>query len=389
MSFIASGSDDDLDEYPEYSKCLVEGNSHDEHLVFVVDGTNRETTIYNETDYLLSKKRYNYVKSKSYSYFSAFLGCTYIRLAAFCALCSLVAITYLVNQQENTKPSWIIQRYGYDALDVFQNYESSDFLKYRFLMDYDGIIEPHSQSFISATSIEYYSSEEIISFSVCQADASTFDDCATGTIDSKSGISDTFYIQCNPYDILTVLIYSGEQELHGFKVICIYVRREIRSLNEVDLNATLDAMQTLWYSTDADGQALYGEDFHNISYFTTAHYFGASHRNADHIHEGVGKKLQGHFLVTNPQDALFLQPFTNKALPIFCVFIAARCNCTLTGFLTQHMKLTNAFEKAMQAVDLSVALPYWDFTIDAGNFAWILWNLVVESGGKWWDFLCQ
>ena len=35
------------------------------------------------------------------------------------------------------------------------------------------------------------------------------------------------------------------------------------------------------------------------------------------------------------------------------------------GFLTQHVKMTNLFEAAVQAVDPSVSLPYWDFTIES------------------------
>jgi hypothetical protein len=34
------------------------------------------------------------------------------------------------------------------------------------------------------------------------------------------------------------------------------------------------------------------------------------------------------------------------------------------GFLAQHMKMTNLFEEAMQSVDASVALFYWDMTIE-------------------------
>lgn len=32
------------------------------------------------------------------------------------------------------------------------------------------------------------------------------------------------------------------------------------------------------------------------------------------------------------------------------------------GFLSQHMALTNEYEAALQVVNPSVALPYWDFT---------------------------
>ena len=58
----------------------------------------------------------------------------------------------------------------------------------------------------------------------------------------------------------------------------------------------------------------------NVSW--KAHNFNAAWRDGDHIHEGL-------------------------------------------GFLTQHTKLSNMFELAMQAVDPSVTLPYWDYTIES------------------------
>ena len=32
------------------------------------------------------------------------------------------------------------------------------------------------------------------------------------------------------------------------------------------------------------------------------------------------------------------------------------------GFLTQHVALTNEFERALQAVDGAASVPYWDYT---------------------------
>lgn len=34
------------------------------------------------------------------------------------------------------------------------------------------------------------------------------------------------------------------------------------------------------------------------------------------------------------------------------------------GFLLQHAKITNIFETSLKAIDPSVFLPYWDYTID-------------------------
>lgn len=43
------------------------------------------------------------------------------------------------------------------------------------------------------------------------------------------------------------------------------------------------------------------------------------------------------------------------------------------GFLAQHMKMDLIFEQAMQAVDASVTLPYWDFTIE-GAYNLSVWD---------------
>jgi len=88
-----------------------------------------------------------------------------------------------------------------------------------------------------------------------------------------------------------------------------------------DLNRALDAMLVLYTLDEDEGIAKYGDNFHSSTHFTEWHYFNAAQRDADHIHEG-------------------------------------------SGFLLQHIKATNNFERAMQAVDPSVSLPYWDFTIE-------------------------
>ena len=94
----------------------------------------------------------------------------------------------------------------------------------------------------------------------------------------------------------------------------MYVRREIRSLLASDRDAVLDAMYTIYSTEEEEGRSKYGENFHNSTYFTEWHHFNAAWQDADHIHEGA-------------------------------------------GFLPQHIKATNLFELAKQAVDPSVSLP--------------------------------
>ena len=66
---------------------------------------------------------------------------------------------------------------------------------------------------------------------------------------------------------------------------------------------------------DATGRKKYGEYYHSAEYFTQAHHFNAAQQDADHIHEGL-------------------------------------------GFIAQHIKVSNAFEKAMQAVNPKVMITH-------------------------------
>ena len=47
------------------------------------------------------------------------------------------------------------------------------------------------------------------------------------------------------------------------------------------------------------------------------------------------------------------------------------------GVLNHHAAFTLELEQALQAVDARVAVPYWDYTIDAA--------LVDATGGNWWE----
>jgi hypothetical protein len=106
--------------------------------------------------------------------------------------------------------------------------------------------------------------------------------------------------------------------------MCIYVRREIRKMSEVDLGAALEALYTMYSVSTVDGQELYGDQFHSYAYYLNFHHFNSAWQDADHIHEG-------------------------------------------NGFLLQHIKMTNMVEMSMQSVNPVVTLPYWDFTIDSSE----------------------
>merc|ERR1719453_125549 len=69
------------------------------------------------------------------------------------------------------------------------------------------------------------------------------------------------------------------------------------------------------------GVELYGGDYKDMTYFVKLHLDRASPQSGDEMHDGV-------------------------------------------GFLMAHAAMSNAFESAMQTVNPSVALPWWDMTVD-------------------------
>lgn len=190
---------------------------------------------------------------------------------------------------------WTLYRHGYEPMDQFIS--ANTFLKYNFLESYGGLIEPHASTGIYLIDKSDYEGYYYVEFSVCPKGSSTVDDCHTGNYDIVEKKSSKIRLSCEPYDEYIVEVSSISTEaidgtvLDSFTVVCMYVRREIRSIIDEDLNATMNAMALIWYTSEEEGQVAYGENFHSISYFTRAHYFGASHRNADHIHEGLGEFL--------------------------------------------------------------------------------------------------
>lgn len=224
---------------------------------------------------------------------------------------------------------WTLSRNGYDPLPYFNMDESdpSSILTYAFLDKYQAVVEPYAEMNLY---VEGYSSSATTyyEFEICKSDDTDGSTCKSGKLANPESTSVT--MACTPFEEMSIKVikYNDKGDKQGTTdgtAICMYVRRELRSLTSDDLDAAMDAMYAL-YSTDNDeGKKLYGDNFHNSTYFVEAHHFNAAWRDADHIHEGL-------------------------------------------GFLTQHIKITNIFEKSMQSFDPSVSLPYWDFTIDEDVF---------------------
>lgn len=105
------------------------------------------------------------------------------------------------------------------------------------------------------------------------------------------------------------------------RLVCKYVKREIRSLTNEDRINLLDAMATLWTTDDHTGKKQYGEKYTSMNTFAAVHLQASNDLLCDEFHEG-------------------------------------------SGFLTHHLALTTSFEASVRSVNPAVTLPYWDFTIE-------------------------
>ena len=104
-------------------------------------------------------------------------------------------------------------------------------------------------------------------------------------------------------------------------IVVKYVKRELRSLTNDDRHNFLHAASKLWKYSSNEGRSKYGEKFTGINELVEEHALASNDIKCDQFHEG-------------------------------------------SGFFTHHFAITQTFEAALRAVDPSVTLPYWDFTIE-------------------------
>ena len=202
-------------------------------------------------------------------------------------------------------------RVGYPILEYFGD-EPNENLNYKILENYTGVVEPYASMNIILVGQDLV---EGYKYTICSSSSSSNEECTTNIID------DSFYYECSPGDTYSVSIISpsGETAATG-SLMCIYVRRELRSLLESDLEKSIQAMWTMWSVDQDEGEAMYGSDYLNYARLLEYHYFNAAWQDADHVHEGL-------------------------------------------GFLPQHLKIDLYFSKSFTAIEPSLSLFYWDFTM--------------------------
>ncbi|CAM9353897.1 unnamed protein product [Heterosigma akashiwo] len=124
-----------------------------------------------------------------------------------------------------------------------------------------------------------------------------------------------------------------ERDTHGasqyfkIQVICKYVRREIRTLNQEDRQKYFNALEAFHTLSQEDGQKLYGTTFYSHKELTVQHL------------ETVGSCSPWH---SGP------------------------------NFITTHLAFVADLEKVLQAIEPTIAMPYWNYIQDS-----------VEYGNAW------
>lgn len=115
--------------------------------------------------------------------------------------------------------------------------------------------------------------------------------------------------------------------------VCRYVRRELRTLFDAERDLFFDTVQIMMMLNSTAGEEKYGSQYRSLDFFAMKHLALAANRKSDKMHDGM-------------------------------------------GFLTNHMALSSEFEDALQAIHPTLALPYWDFTIDS-------YEVNVTHNGRW------
>jgi len=124
------------------------------------------------------------------------------------------------------------------------------------------------------------------------------------------------------------------------KVMCKYVRREVRSLLDADREAWFSAVQVLQHVPTSAGQELYGSKYFSKDHFTRLHLYYGGALDCDHWHQGA-------------------------------------------GFVTSHVALTLMWEQALQSVNPSIAAPYWDFTVESTFYGSSDWHTSFIFSDDW------
>jgi hypothetical protein len=188
------------------------------------------------------------------------------------------------------------------------------------MLPWDAVMEPYKPQTLTLTSLT------VAGVPASVADYTVSWSLGSGSSSAVAATGSPATVQVDAVGVLDCTVTathrtSGAAYTQAFSLAVKYVRREVRSLTDVDREAFFDALYKIYTVDAASGKKLYGAKFQTAEYFLWKHLTGAGTADCDHWHDGAG-------LVNN------------------------------------HVALTLEVEQALQAVDRTVAMPYWEYGMD-------------------------
>ena len=177
-------------------------------------------------------------------------------------------------------------------------------------------------------------------------------------------------IICSAFDQYTITVSKYTQSNDNLvaksptlKLLCMYVRREIRGLTIVDLSRTMEALRTVYRLSATVGQGLYGPSFMSIAqllqlFNDDAESFSTGVDTSPDTSTGTTSVHNNDVTPTATSHRQGLESTQRQGLGLLSTLNEG------TGFLSQRMRLTNLLEASLQSIDRSLSMPYWDYTIE-------------------------
>jgi hypothetical protein len=118
--------------------------------------------------------------------------------------------------------------------------------------------------------------------------------------------------------------YMNDNLINNISLIVYekYVRREIRDLNDQDKELLLQAITIMQKVPTQIGKALYGDNYFSRDYLTRLYLYMTSSSDCNHWQDGP-------------------------------------------GYLVSHSYFLYLYEQALQSINPSISIPYWDFTLES------------------------
>ena len=213
----------------------------------------------------------------------------------------------------NTKfPNFSLKRLGYDALPYFNSKLTSTIAKYKFLDNFDAIIEPYVNMELHFYEDQVSKSGTKFIYKICTSgkQPTTCKESVVYTSSNGDKVSGSVKFECDAYDTFDIAVYEVDVDNNDImlkqtsgKAVCLQVcsnmitihpllaigsplcvdlqvRREIRSLSDEDLSRFIDVSYALWNTSQAEGLQKYGSSFHNAAYLLKLHHFNAGQQDA-------------------------------------------------------------------------------------------------------------